>query len=84
MITGNMRIPREDPQESAKEINFMVEKRRAEIEKILEKGDLSEAARLKLKVEAQFLHPNVRSVYQKVLNKIVDGFQQDRKSLSVF
>lgn len=50
MITGNMRIPNENSQESAKEINYMVEKRRAEIEKVLDKGDLSDAAKLKLKI----------------------------------
>lgn len=39
---------------------------------------------MKLQVEAQFLHPNVRNVYHRVLNRIADGFQQDKKSLKLF
>jgi hypothetical protein len=39
---------------------------------------------MKLQIEIQFLLPNVRNVYHRVLNRIVEGFQQDRKSLRLF
>lgn len=35
MITGNTRPVREDPQDHLREVNFMVDKRRNEIDKIL-------------------------------------------------
>lgn len=84
MITGNLRLPRDDPEETAREVSFMVDKRRSEIEKLLDKNELGESVRLKLKIESQFLSPSVRSVYQKVMNRIVDGFHQDHKSLTLF
>ena len=37
MITGNVRPPRDDSREQEEQVRFMIEKRRNEIEKMLEK-----------------------------------------------
>ena len=71
MITGNQRLPKDDPKEIEEQLNYMCEKRRNEIEKILEKNELSKEAQLKLQIEHEFLSSNVRSVYHRVLGRIV-------------
>ena len=50
---------------------------------MLERGDqLSIETRQKLQIEAKFL--NVRDIYQRVLNKVVDGMKKDKKAGRLF
>ena len=50
---------------------------------MLERGDqLSSETKQKLQVESKFL--NVRDIYQRVLNKVVDGMKKDNKSVRLF
>ncbi len=50
---------------------------------MLERGDqLSHETRQKLQIEAKFL--NVRDIYQRVLNKVVDGIKKDQKAVRLF
>ena len=65
------------------QVRFLVEKRKSDIEHILEKSDqLEQATKQRLEVELKFL--SVRDVYQKVLRKIVDGLQKDKKAVRLF
>jgi hypothetical protein len=38
MITGNIKAPKDDPKDYEDQVRYMVDKRRNEIEKILEKN----------------------------------------------
>jgi hypothetical protein len=50
---------------------------------MLERGEqLSYETRQKLQIEAKFL--NVRDIYQRVLNKVVDGMKKDQKAVRLF
>ena len=41
MITGNVRAPQEDSRQQEEQVRFMIDKRRTEVDKILEKDELS-------------------------------------------
>ncbi len=50
---------------------------------MLERSDqLFLQTKQKLQIEAKFL--NVRDIYQRVLNKVVDGMKKDNKSVRLF
>lgn len=40
MITGNLKIPhKDDPSETSEQIKFLIDKRKDEVERMLERGD---------------------------------------------
>ncbi len=84
MITGNLKIPhKDDPSETSEQIKFLIDKRKDEVERMLERGDqLSAETRQKLQIEFKFL--NVRDIYQRVLNKVVEGMKKDNKAVRLF
>ncbi len=50
---------------------------------MLERGDqLSLETRQKLQIESKFL--SVRDIYQRVLNKVVEGMKKDNKAVRLF
>ncbi len=74
---------KEDSTEQLEQGKIYLEKRRTDIETLLERPDqLSEEARQRLTIEAKFI--GVRDVYQKVYWKIVEGMKRDSRACRLF
>lgn len=82
MIVSSLKAqPKDDPSESDQH-KYLIEKRKNEIEHMLEKGDdLTQSTREKYLIESKFLA--VRDLYKSVFQRVSEGMKRESRSLNL-